>query len=102
MNNFKNVSELILSDLDSVVKRLYPNGKKIGHYWVSGDVFDTAPSGSGSFKICLQGKHKGLCRDFNGGDKSFDLIDAYSIKHNVSKSVALKEIAQNFNFNLEN
>lgn len=102
MNNFKNVSELILSDLDSFVKRLYPNGKKVGHYWVSGDVFDTAASGGGSFKICLQGKHKGLCRDFNGGDKSFDLIDAYSIKHNVSKSVALKEIAQNFNFNLEN
>ena len=102
MNNFKNVSELILSDLDNFVKCLYPNGKKIGHYWVTGDVFDTTASGGGSFKICLQGKHKGLCRDFNGGDKTFDLIDAYSIKNNVSKSVALKEIAQTFNFSLEN
>jgi len=102
MNNFKKVSELILNNLDSFVKQIYPNGKKVGHYWVTGDVFDTVASGSGSFKICLQGKHKGLCRDFNGGDKSFDLIDAYSIKNNVSKSEALRKIAQIFNFNVEN
>lgn len=102
MNNFKKVSELILNNLDSFVKQIYPNGKKVGHYWVTGDVFDAVASGSGSFKICLQGKHKGLCRDFNGGDKSFDLIDAYSIKNNVSKSEALRKIAQIFNFNVEN
>ena len=102
MNDFKKVSELILGSLDSFVKQIYPNGKKVGHYWVTGDVFDAVASGNGSFKICLQGKHKGLCRDFNGGDKSFDLIDAYSIKNNVSKSEALREIAQIFNFNVDN
>lgn len=102
MNDFKKVSELILGSLDSFVKQIYPNGKKVGHYWVTGDVFDTVASGNGSFKICLQGKHRGLCRDFNGGDKSFDLIDAYSIKNNVSKSEALREIAQIFNFNVDN
>ena len=92
-NDFKKVSDGLKDIVHIVVKHLYPNGKKCGDYWVTGDVFDNPASNNGSFKIGLTGKYKGICRDFNGDDTSFDLLDAWAKKLNISKSEALIQAA---------
>ena len=93
-NTFKIVAAALNDNVERVVAYLFPNGKKEGNYWVTGNVFDTPATGGGSFKIGLKGKYLGICRDFNGDDKSYDLIDAWALRFSLNKSEALNEAAK--------
>lgn len=90
-NAFKFVSSALNDNIERVVSHLFPNGKREGNYWVTGDVHDTPAAGGGSFKVGLSGKYLGVCRDFNGDDKSYDLLDAWSLRFSITKSEALNE-----------
>lgn len=90
-NAFKFVSSALNDNIERVVSHLFPNGKREGNYWVTGDVHDTPAAGGGSFKVGLSGKYLGICRDFNGDDKSYDLLDAWSLRFSITKLEALNE-----------
>ncbi len=86
--NMKLIASQLKNNVESVAKYLYPNGKKVGIYWVTGDIYDTPASGNGSFKITLSGKYQGVCKDYNGDDKAIDLLDAWHKRFNVDKTTA--------------
>lgn len=90
-NAFKFISSAINANIERVVSHLFPNGKREGNYWVTGDVHDTLVAGWGCFKVGLSGKFLGVCRDFNGDDKSYDLLDAWALRFSITKSEALSE-----------
>ncbi len=90
-NDFKVVANALKNEVERVVNHLFCNGKREGNYWVLGDVLNSAASGNGSFKIGLSGKYQGVCRDFNGDNESFDLLDAWAKRYGISKADALKE-----------
>lgn len=96
-NAFKFVSSALNENIERVVSHLFPNGKREGNYWVTGDVHDTPATSGGSFKVGLSGKYLGICRDFNGDEKSYDLLDTWSLRFSITKSKALNE-ASNFLF----
>lgn len=92
--DMKLIASQLKDNVERVVQYLYPNGKKIGNHWVSGDVYDSPASGNGSFKIALSGKYRGVCKDFNGDDVGFDLLDAWHKRFNIDKKTAAQQAAQ--------
>lgn len=44
-NAFKFVSSALNDNIERVVSHLFPNGKRKGNYWVTGDVHDTPATG---------------------------------------------------------
>ena len=64
--DMKLIASKLRDDVERVVHHLFPNGKKVGIYWVTGDIYDTPASNNGSFKIALSGKKQGefiACRN---------------------------------------
>lgn len=101
-NDFNSVANALKDSVEKVASYLFPNGKKQGIYWATGDVHDTPAVSDGSFKIGLSGKYKGICRDFNSDQGSFDLLDAWSYRFNVSKVDALHQASEFLNIKLDN
>ena len=60
-NDFNSVANALKDSVEKVASYLFPNGKKQGIYWATGDVHDTPAVSDGSFKIGLSGKYKGIC-----------------------------------------
>ena len=112
MNNLdiQNIVDGFNSNILHYAQLLFPNGKKQGSYWVTGDVYDTPATNQGSFKIGLSGRFLGMCRDFSGDAaknstlESYDLLEVLSIRLNGDKAKAIKEaqellgISSNQNF----
>ena len=92
--DMKLIASKLRDDVERVVHHLFPNGKKVGIYWVTGDIYDTPASNNGSFKIALSGKKQGMCRDFNGDDTWFDLLDAWYKRFNIDKKTAAMQAVE--------
>lgn len=92
-DHFSSVAEALAAQASSVAEHLWPQGKRTGDNWCVGDVYGTAPSGEGSFRVRLSGPKAGLCKDFASDQKGFDLLDAWAHRFGITKQKAAQEAA---------
>lgn len=83
----KEISDRLASQIDTVVRHLLPNGKKVGHEWCVGSA---AGEAGHSCKIQIDGDRAGLWADFAGND-SGDALDLWAKSKNISLSEAMIE-----------
>ncbi|MBF0445865.1 MAG: AAA family ATPase [Magnetococcales bacterium] len=76
------------SDINRVVEKLLPDGKRVGSEWEAGD---TGGSSGKSLKVHMAGNKAGLWSDFASGE-SGDLISLWMACRGLGIGEALKEI----------
>jgi twinkle protein len=82
------VARALAGRAQSVAEMLLPQGKKVGAEWEAGSIFGDKGR---SLKVRLSGAKAGVWADFNGGDKSGDLLDLWAITKNLTIAQALDE-----------
>jgi len=88
MKTPKELNELLVQDVESIAKLLFPNGRKIGPHWCAGDI--TGNPGQ-SLKIVITGSKKGLWSDFASGETG-DLIHLWQKNKSLTFAETLKQI----------
>lgn len=83
----RDIARLLAQDVEAVCRELLPNGKRVGHEWVTGDSDDSAGS---SLKVCLSGPKTGLWADF-GGEEKGDLLGLWCACRHISLGKAINE-----------
>jgi hypothetical protein len=77
---------------EEVAAWLYPEGKRVGGFWVVGDI-EGRPGDS--FKVNLTGKWAGMAREWADGveGKPVSLIDCYMVRCNCTFPQAVEDLA---------
>lgn len=85
--NAHEISLLLAREVESVVEKLFPNGKREGREWVVGST-DGEPGKS--LKVCVAGPKVGVWKDF-ASDNGGDLLDLWAASRSVSLAEAFNE-----------
>ena len=80
------IADQLAAQVESVVRDLLPQGKKLGHEWCVGS---TGGEPGESTKVHLSGERAGLWRDFAEGGPGGDLLDLISAVRGVDLKGAL-------------
>jgi len=81
------ISDMLASQVESVVHDLLPNGKREGHEWCAAD---TSGAAGKSLKVQLVGARAGLWKDFGDSSKGGDLIDLWAAVRGISLGEAIR------------
>ena len=84
------LAERLAARIDEVCRELLPNGKRVSHEWVAGDLSGTAGD---SLKVCLAGGKRGVWADFATGQSGGDLLDLWRESRGVEMRQAMEEAA---------
>lgn len=82
------LSEHLNGRIESVCRHLLPDGKRIGHEWVVGNVEGAAGD---SLKICLTGMKVGVGADFATGQTFGDMLDVWQSIKGIGLPQAMAE-----------
>lgn len=99
--DFKRISQALTQRVEDVCQNLWPNGRRDGTNWCVGDVYGTAPSNRGSFRVGLVGDRAGVCKDFASDEKAFDLLEAWAKNRGISVLDAAREAAAFLGFSVD-
>lgn len=84
------LSAVLNRQAESICKFLLPNGKRLHHEWLAGDVSGSAGR---SLKIVLDGEKVGVWCDFQTGEVGGDLIDLWGVVMGVGLYEAMQQSA---------
>lgn len=85
------IAQQLAAQVESIVRELLPNGKRIGNEWCVGS---SAGEAGESCKVHLQGAKAGLWRDFAADEKGGDLLDLWSAARGCDLKTAIEQACQ--------
>lgn len=82
------LSRLLNDQAERTCRHLFPNGKRVGHEWVVGDIHGNAGQ---SLKIVLDGPKTGVGSDFATGQTYGDFLDVWQAQQGCTLSMAMSQ-----------
>ena len=84
----KEIVRALERDVERVCRELLPNGKRDGAEWCVGSVQGEPGQ---SFRVRLSGDKAGLCKEFDGDEKAFDLLHLWCESRGIGVRDAMRE-----------
>lgn len=86
--NPKEINNILVEMIDSVVANLLPGGKREGGNWCAGSIGGEQGQ---SLRVCMTGAKAGVWTDFSSNEKGGDLLDLWQRSKGLSFVETLKE-----------
>lgn len=88
--DFQAINAAILRSPETVLRELYPKGRREGRNFRMGSI--NGEEGS-SLAVCLSGPKAGVWSDFATGDRGGDIIRLLAVSEGCKQSVAARKLA---------